>query len=283
MRSSNGPFTTLLMFVPLLLVPVLAVFGVPRFDPASASSTGGDFSFDLGLDETDDYAGPDSLGPVREEPRGRERFLATDDGPDGSAEDSWDDPFAPARKERPGADEGPHVGDDAFDDLDPEFADSSRQSRELEDEPIPPRRPPAGALDGWDVEPRPRGKPAAETDGQADDNIAAVDDSGFDDEELRPAAPATKPRPRELAAEPADPDGPLTWRSAVRRLNELGIRSFQLQPGTRENEFQFSCLYTPGDNPRITHRFEAEAGDPLQAVRKVIEQVEQWRRRSGEW
>jgi len=69
---------------------------------------------------------------------------------------------------------------------------------------------------------------------------------------------------------------PLTWRSAVRRLNKLGIRHFQLEPGARENEFQFSCSLTPSDQPRISHRFEAEAAEPLQAVERVLIQIEQW-------
>jgi hypothetical protein len=69
---------------------------------------------------------------------------------------------------------------------------------------------------------------------------------------------------------------PLTWRTAVRRLNKLGIRHFQLEPGARENEFQFSCSLTPSDQPRISHRFEAEAAEPLRAVERVLIQIEQW-------
>ncbi len=70
----------------------------------------------------------------------------------------------------------------------------------------------------------------------------------------------------------------LTWRRAVQRLNEHGIRQFRLQPGQREDEFHFSCSFTPGDNPRITHRFEAEATEPLIAVQKVLDQIAEWTR-----
>ena len=69
---------------------------------------------------------------------------------------------------------------------------------------------------------------------------------------------------------------PLTWRAAVQRLNHFGIRQFRLQPGARAGEFHFSCYYTPSDNPRITHRFEAEAIEPLRAVEKVLAQVRLW-------
>lgn len=70
-------------------------------------------------------------------------------------------------------------------------------------------------------------------------------------------------------------DETLTWRKAVQRLNELGIRDYQLLPGERPNEFYFSCCFTPSDNPRITHRFEAEALEPLTAVEKVLQQIEE--------
>jgi hypothetical protein len=69
---------------------------------------------------------------------------------------------------------------------------------------------------------------------------------------------------------------PLTWRTAVERLNSLGIRHFRLSPGERMQEYQFSCIYTPADNPRITYRFEAEAGEPLEAVKKVLAQIDDW-------
>ena len=68
----------------------------------------------------------------------------------------------------------------------------------------------------------------------------------------------------------------LTWNSAVKRMGELGIRSYQLEPGAHPGEFHFSCIYTAPGNVRITHRFEAEAAEPLEAVKKVIEQVEKW-------
>lgn len=69
----------------------------------------------------------------------------------------------------------------------------------------------------------------------------------------------------------------LTWRSAIARLNELGISEYRLEPGQRSHEFLFSCRYTPVDSPRLTRLFMAEAVEPLRAVEKVIAQVEQWK------
>jgi hypothetical protein len=68
----------------------------------------------------------------------------------------------------------------------------------------------------------------------------------------------------------------LTWRTAVGRLNSLGIRHFRLSPGERPREFHFSCFFTPADNTRITHRFEAEANEPLEAVKQVLAQIDDW-------
>ena len=80
------------------------------------------------------------------------------------------------------------------------------------------------------------------------------------------------------SASPSTETHNMTWRSAVTALNELGIHHYHLEPGSRQLDFLFTCSYTPPDNPRVTHRFEAEAQEPLDAVHKVIQQVRQWRR-----
>ncbi len=72
---------------------------------------------------------------------------------------------------------------------------------------------------------------------------------------------------------------PQSWKEAVGRLNALGIREFNIQPGLNPNQFYFSCSYTPKNNPRITHRFESNAASPLQAVQNAILQVEEWKRK----
>ncbi len=72
---------------------------------------------------------------------------------------------------------------------------------------------------------------------------------------------------------------PLTWETARVRLNELGIKDYYVQPHPSGEIFHFRCTYTPPDNPRITRLFEAEAAEPLEAVRKVLVQVENWTKR----
>ncbi|WP_437192566.1 hypothetical protein [Planctomicrobium sp. SH527] len=68
----------------------------------------------------------------------------------------------------------------------------------------------------------------------------------------------------------------LTWRQASQRLSDLGVTNFHLERGDKEGTFLFVCLYSPGDAPQVTHRFEAQADDPLMAVNQVLQQVDSW-------
>jgi hypothetical protein len=71
-------------------------------------------------------------------------------------------------------------------------------------------------------------------------------------------------------------------RAAIARLNALGITDYQWQPGDRDGEFLFRCRLVSRHNPRMMQRFEAEAGEPLQALEKVLAQIDEWRaRRAG--
>ncbi|QDU36865.1 hypothetical protein Mal4_11660 [Maioricimonas rarisocia] len=93
--------------------------------------------------------------------------------------------------------------------------------------------------------------------------------------------PVTESRPMER--QPATAGSSLTWKQAVRELNELGIDTYHLERGSQPETFLFVCLFSPGDDPRVTQRFEAEASEPLDAVANVLRQIEQWlQRRFGE-
>jgi hypothetical protein len=73
-----------------------------------------------------------------------------------------------------------------------------------------------------------------------------------------------------------------SWRRAISRLNALGIQDYQLQPGERDGEFNFSCRFAARSNPHVIHRFEAEAADPLEAVNQVLRQLDDWRARHSD-
>ena len=68
------------------------------------------------------------------------------------------------------------------------------------------------------------------------------------------------------------------WRAAIGKLQKIGIEDYTLKPGSSPKLFHFSCTIPGNSNlrPRILHRFEAESEDPLHAIGDVIEQVEEW-------
>jgi hypothetical protein len=101
-----------------------------------------------------------------------------------------------------------------------------------------------------------------------------------------PRRPSPRPMPTS-ALEPAVGDAlsgqllgatesGLTWREASRRLQEIGISEYRLERGHRADRFLFVCRFSPGSNPRVVQRFEAESSEPLAAVEDVLTQVETW-------
>lgn len=78
------------------------------------------------------------------------------------------------------------------------------------------------------------------------------------------------------SAPQSPPASSLGWREASLRLAELRIENYHLERGSQHGSFLFVCHFSPGDAPHITHRFEAEAEDPLVAVNQVLHQVDRW-------
>ena len=70
----------------------------------------------------------------------------------------------------------------------------------------------------------------------------------------------------------------LTWESANRRLESLGIQKFRLE-SVGEGRFLFTCSFHPAGNPRLIQRFEAESDDALEAIQQVLDQIDVWRSR----
>ena len=72
------------------------------------------------------------------------------------------------------------------------------------------------------------------------------------------------------------PAASLTWRQASQRFSEWGVDNYHLERGATEGTFLFVCMYSPSHAPHVTHRFEAEADEPLLAVNQVIGQIDRW-------
>lgn len=97
-------------------------------------------------------------------------------------------------------------------------------------------------------------------------------DSAFAETSQQGVDPASNSWGRTVAA--ATPT--LTWSEARLQLSDLGVDDFHLEAGSVPDTFTFVAVFTPGDQPDVTYRFEAEASDPLLAVEDVVSQIEEW-------
>jgi|GEM_PF-2807830 hypothetical protein len=297
MRSPlSGSIATLVCFVPLVAVPLLAVLGMPQL--SSHAATSGD---DLKFAAADPATGPgntDPLEPVRvSDPHG-DAAAATHEPKTATREN---DPFAEFNR-----------GDGA----------NSQSGSGAASEPKQPQR--------WHSEGNGLPQRALFSNERASDDRAATSPSGrtsagssLDDRLSQqpssegptkaPAARRSLPEAEAVVSVDTEPaagsarssrvntvfDGDasasaksrgsnpraansnyaLALKRAVGRLNALGIRDYQLQPGERDGEFNFSCRFASRTNPSVIHRFEAEAADPLDAVNQVLRQLDEWRAR----
>ncbi len=226
---SNQNLATWLMLIPLLVVPAIAVFGLPQFTPHSAQAESSSRDPELRLGAPGDM-----------QPFPNDRIRSGDEAPrfSDSPRAPSHDPFANPQFNNTPSD----LGDAPL--FAPDLSSASKASSNPSQDPFaqPPRE---------GISPRPA-EPASEV---APDNDPT---------------PANPRDDHELARQQ------LSWRQAVQRLNELGVRQYSLEPAGEPYLFRFTCDFTPEDNPRVTHRFEAEAGEPLRAVQKVLQQVETW-------
>lgn len=246
-RSGQQNLTNWLILIPLTIVPAVAVFGVPQFGSLAA----GDNSAETDLPELSlgDEAPLHHDVPVLLGNDVANSTAGTDAPP---ADSGWNDPFqAPqllsndARRASQPMQPERFDPENAFADSNVGHADGKRSDRD--------------SLQGLSFSDPPQtvsnGGLKAYSRGNESDRGNSI---------------------RRASAERPDSSEDLSWREAVRKLNQLGVREIQLSQTEEPFVFRFSCDYTPENNPRVTRRFEAEAGEPLNAVEKVIEQVESW-------
>lgn len=235
MRSSMGSsLTTILMITPLVLIPVLAITGLPRdrmLDASLATVADPSATNDSPVSEIgqSDFSDPQDL--------------FSDDVPVDdivsftSAGTPQSPPTLPERMEDP-------------------FRDFPGLATEIALDRTNAQTPPE-ALSGWERE--------------AEDRLIES-----------PLQDGLTPLPSSTRSQ-TDPDQIIgkipqsyTWPTAIARLNQLGIRSYRWEPGPDGTDIHFHCSYSPAGNPNLSRRFMAEASDPLDAVVKVLGQIEQW-------
>jgi hypothetical protein len=287
--KSNG-LATVLLLIPVLTVPALAIFGIPQFAPVVASPIDESRNFDResregnssrhSQDELfDEIEGISSEPEVKpgsgtslrnrgtSKPSQREKGLRrTDSGLARSSENGANWPNSPRQPAFKKSDEMAvrdrfYNGNDATDV--PQQKALPRQQRQL------------SAVVKTNEEIR---------QAKVEDPDQTVTPSGFtEDSQFRdqPGNSGEDNRNRlndSLGSNRrVSRSEPLTWAAAVERLNEFDIRNFRLEPGNRSGQFVFICSYTSPDAPSVSYRFEAIEDEPLKAVEKVIEQIVEWR------
>lgn len=257
MRSRTGnSLSTLMFIVPLLGVPLMAIFGVPQFVPVIASSVSDEATRPIksrpnpgvGESATATTFVADQL-PRSNASRGEPHFQDLFSSPSHSRRDS--------RPIRDGESRG----------LDAKFVETSLTAdtwwtQNSTEEPASDATQRLNDLFGNAVATANPNKPRSRT------HSGATQTRG---EQLPASSKITQ-----LASSSEKSNDGLTWREAVRRLNELGIQEFRLEPGSQLGEFYFVCEFTPHRNARVTRRFEAEAKEPLLAVQAVLRQIDEW-------
>lgn len=257
MRSRTGnSLSTLMFMVPLLGVPLMAIFGVPQFVPVIASSVS-----------------DEATRPMRTRPQpgvgesASATSFAADQLPRGNAsrgepqfQDLFSSPSRPRRDSRP-------IRDGESRGLDAKFVETSLSA------------------DNWWTQTSSE-VAAAETTHNLNDlfgnSVVTANSTELRSQTRSETAKSqddqlvARSKTTQLVSGSEKSNDGLTWREAVRRLNELGIQEFRLEPGSQLGEFYFACEFTPHRNARVTRRFEAEAKEPLLAVQSVLRQIDEW-------
>jgi hypothetical protein len=295
MRSGiHGTFATLLLMVPLLSIPALAIFGIPQFAPVVASplDEGPKQDRERRVGQSARHSDDAMLGDLDDAPAFASEMDDNRREP-GSGPGRVGDSVSLSRSGRGGNDRnfGDRNSSDRISPFDQNSArDQAPASRWDDEKSEDPRR--AGGFGDSASFDRTNDRAAGEfPDPRSGSNSPSNDfrPPRFQRTSMPMTDPTAAPRAFQRQKDPQAPvesslpatsaSEPLTWQSAVRRLNELEIRNFRLQPGSRDQQFVFICSYTPSDSPRVSYRFEAEADEPLKAVEKVLEQIVEWQQR----
>lgn len=208
MPNLAGAISSLLMSLPLIAVPCLAVFGLPSIGPATAEADA-DESIELGSTTT---ATADALGVAAEKPPASTGFSPT-------------------------LDAGPATAPDAA------FAAEPRADRQSIDRTSDRRGASANHAAGIDDDHPNPARPAAESLGVATSSV----ENPFADVQPPAATTATSPR-KTAAFEvtPATSQG--SWEQVIARLKGKGAEEFYLANGETDGEFYFTCFFDTGSN-----------------------------------
>ncbi len=251
MRSRSGnPLATLMLTLPLLAIPLMAVFGVPQFVPVIASSVS-EAKLERSVPRRSAGVGESAL-PISHmsEKSSHDR--------DRSGDERLDNIFLVTERPRP-------------------ESQPARRSQLVQPASFGERSSLTATTAVIENAESKRDRNLSDLFGTGNVTDDFVSLRARDQMEFRTRPPTAASLPIQRIVAPLDASAEsLTWRQAVRRLNELGIQQFRLEPGHDRGDFYFACEFSPDNDPRIKRRFEAEAPEPLQAVELVLGQIDDW-------
>lgn len=235
---AGSTFLTFLVSIPLAAMGLMAVFGVPPLASVIAASRG----------LTDSNRGLDN-----DEKNGRDSRQ--------SQFEDWDSGTAPEWK----------PGDADLTDIEHGPSDSTNADRDDLGFSKPPREE-EFADTAQTRGPRSRTKPEKpELDKWADNSPSSS-------RSLLSPRGGSKTEKSDFALN-VDPDRntpPTSMKESLKKLNSLGVKHYHLERGSDQDTWLFVCLFVPGDDTRLTHRFEAESDDPDRAAAETVKQIDTW-------
>lgn len=292
MRRIQSLFKTFLMLIPMTAVPVMAIFGIPQFFPVSASPSARPLPTNANGSFVEHRVGQSEALLVRDVSTGSapsidlfEPFEAGSAAKVPNTAGVVANPSATELKQRRIAWRDPlNVTGNSRTEVSLRTTSRSLPSDKTRRDNvssfsgqagIPPRAPETpflsnmqnvGSLNSNSETVKSRGDARTTLSDNAQPN--RIDDGRYS-RTIGERQVSTAPRSRKKVET-------LTWKQAVDRLSDLGIRTFRLMPDSGQDGYRFVCLVTSVDDPRISRRFEAESVDPLIAVGDVLAQVENW-------
>lgn len=233
---AGSTIVTFLVSIPVAAVGLMAVFGVPPLANVIAAPRGFG-NFD---------AGEESQDARRASSRNTDEWEEFEEAP------GWDADTESLTDER---DSEPAEDKDALG-----FSKFKDSSRRLQDS--------AGLQRNADRASSGRSRLLAGRDSDREDQPGRSDDDQTPQKNHRPLEQDSQSSPSSVV--------PMTMKEALKKLNMLQVKTYHLQPGADPDTWLFVCLFTPGDDPRVIQRFEAESEDPDQAVSEVLGQIDTW-------
>lgn len=96
-------------------------------------------------------------------------------------------------------------------------------------------------------------------------------------DDIKPQVRSTvaMPSPDQLGVNARPADGSCDWTAARRRMQDLGVVTFQVDHPSAER-YQFTCLLPTAEAGR-THRIEAQGASEAEAVRRALDEAQRWR------